>query len=183
LEDPAHYNIVLVGFMGTGKTRVGRSLARRLGRGRPFDTDAWIVHQAAAPIPEIFARYGETAFRDLETEAVREVSRRRGLIVSTGGGILGRDENVELLRRGGALVCLEARPEVILIRTAPWDNRPMLRTAADPGLAVARLLEERAPRYTLADWSLDTSDLSPDEVVDRICARLPSLYEIAATRS
>lgn len=183
MEDATTYNLVLVGFMGTGKTRAGRSLARKLGRGRAFDTDAWITEQAGATVPEIFARYGETAFRDLETAAAREVSRRSGLIVSTGGGILGRDENVELLRRHGALICLEARPEVILARTAPWENRPMLRMAENPGLAVERLLSERAPRYALADWSLDTSDLSVEEVVDRICARLPSLYEIAATRS
>jgi len=160
--------------MGTGKSAVGRRLARRLQR--PFfDTDAWIVEQAGMPIPQVFAAFGETAFRDLETEAAREVSRRQDLVVSTGGGILGRDENVELLRQNGRLLCLQARPEVILHRTQPWDSRPMLRTAPNPRQAVERLLEERAARYALADWSVDTSDLSVSEVVNRICAALPSL--------
>src|SRR3954452_24694484 len=168
--------------MGTGKSAVGRRLARRLGR-RVFDTDVWVARRAGAAIPEIFERDGERRFRDLETQAAREVSRRRGLVVSTGGGILGRDENLELLRSGGALVCLQARPEVILARTAPWEGRPMLRTAPDPRQAVERLLAERGPRYALADWTLDTSDLTADQVVDRICARLPPLSEIAATRS
>lgn len=175
-------NVVLVGFMGTGKSAVGRLLARALRR-RRFDTDLWVSRTAGLPIPEIFARYGEETFRDLETEAARVVSFPSGLVVSTGGGILGRDENVELLRKGGALVCLEARPEVILARTAPWESRPMLRTALDPREAVTRLLEERAPRYALSDWTLDTSDLTLDQVVDQLCARLPSLFQAAAIRS
>lgn len=168
-------NVVLVGFMGTGKTAAGRQLARRLGR-QFFDTDAWIVHQAAMPIPEIFERFGERAFRDLETEAARTVAESHDLVVSTGGGILGRDENVEHLRRHGVLICLHARPEVILQRTAPWESRPMLRGAADPGLLVERLLAERAPRYALADWRVDTSDLSPRQVAEQICEKLPSLF-------
>ena len=182
MDTAGTYNIILVGFMGTGKSAVGRRLARRLDR--PFfDTDLWIVRRVGAPIPEIFAAKGEAAFRDEETAAARAVSRRRGVVVSTGGGILGRDQNVELLRRQGVLVCLDARPEVILARTAPWEGRPMLRTAPDPRQAVERLLEERAPRNALADWRVDTSDLEPEQVVDRICERLPSLWEIAATRS
>lgn len=169
-------NVVLVGFMGTGKSAVGRLLARRLRR-RFFDTDAWIVREAGIPIPEIFHDYGEQAFRDLETEAARAASGLRERVVSTGGGILGRDENLELLRKGGVLICLQARPEVILARTAPWESRPMLRTAANPRLAVEQLLAERAPRYALADWSLDTSDVSLEAAVEQITARLPSLYQ------
>jgi shikimate kinase len=175
-------NVVLVGFMGTGKSAVGRLLARRLRR-RFFDTDAWIVGEAAMPIPSIFAEFGETAFRDLETNAAREVSTPGNLVVSTGGGMLGRDENVELLRRGGVLVCLAASPQVILQRTAPWENRPMLLTAPDPAVAVERLLAERSPRYALADWTLDTSGVSVPEVVDQICERLPSLFQAWNTPS
>jgi shikimate kinase len=168
--------------MGTGKSAVGRLLARRLRR-EFFDTDLWIEQQAAMSIPALFREFGETAFRDLETEAARQVSERRRLVVSTGGGILGRDENLELLRRGGVLICLSANPEVILQRTAPWENRPMLRTAEDPAAAVERLLAERASRYELADWTVDTSALSREQVAEQICERLPSLYRIAATRS
>lgn len=175
-------NVVLVGFMGTGKSAVGRALARRLRRSL-VDTDAWITAEASMPIPTLFAEFGEKAFRDLETEAARHVSEPAGLVVSTGGGILGRDANVELLRAGGVLVCLSARPEVILKRTAPWENRPMLKTAADPAEAVERLLAERAPRYALADWTLDSSGLTIPQVVDRICERLPSLFQDWTTRS
>jgi shikimate kinase len=177
-----NWNIVLVGFMGTGKSAVGRRLSTRLRR-RFHDTDLWIARQAGATIPEIFARDGEAAFRDLETEAVRAVSTPSRLVVSTGGGVMGREENVRLLRQGGVLICLQARAEVILRRTAPWEGRPMLRSAPDPRLAVERLLAERAPRYALADWTIDTSDLSLDQVVDQICSELPSLYQAAATRS
>lgn len=126
-------------------------------------------------IPEIFSRFGETAFRDLETAAARYVASRTGLVVSTGGGILGRDQNVELLKTNGALICLQARPEVLLERTKPWDGRPMLKTAADPRQAIEQLLAERAPRYALADWTLDTSDMEIGQVVNRICEKLPSL--------
>lgn len=162
--------------MGTGKSAVGRLLARRLHR-RFCDTDCWIVREAGLPIPELFERFGETAFRDVETAAAREVSRPQALVVSTGGGILGRDENLALLRQGGYLVCLTARPEVILARTAPWENRPMLRTAANPREAVEKLLEERSARYALADWSVDTSDLTVDQVVENICTELSSRSE------
>ncbi|MFN3648096.1 MAG: shikimate kinase [Armatimonadota bacterium] len=180
-KPPIQPNLVLVGFMGTGKSAVGRALAARLGR--PLvDTDLRLAHRAGLSIPEIFRAHGEERFRELETEEARRVSRPAGLVVSTGGGILGRDENVELLRRGGVLIRLTSRPEVILRRTAPWDNRPMLATAADPRAAVERLLAVREARYALADWTLDTSDLSVDQVVEEICAALPSLYRAAATR-
>jgi shikimate kinase len=168
--------------MGTGKSAVGRGLARRLGR-RLFDTDAWITREAAMPIPALFTEFGEDAFRQLETRAAERVSRSRGLVVSTGGGILVRDENVALLREGGILVGLTARPEVILRRTAPWESRPVLKRAPNPEQAVLDLMAERAPRYALADWTLDSSDLSVIEVVEQICARLPSLFQDWRTRS
>jgi len=175
-------NLILIGFMGTGKSAVGRRLSARLRR-RRFDTDQWITREAGMSIPEIFERFGESAFRDLETQAAREVAGSRRLVVSTGGGIMGRDENVDLLRSNGLLVCLKARPDVILARTAPWESRPMLRTTPDPRQAVEDLLAARAERYALADRTVDTSDLSLDQVVEEICAGLPSLLASTATRS
>jgi shikimate kinase len=167
-------NIILVGFMGTGKTTVGRLLARRLYR-QFLDTDAWVVGTTGMLIPEIFAEFGEKAFRDTETEAARHVAESERLVVSTGGGIMGREENIRLLRKNGVLINLTARPEVIVRRTAPWTNRPILRDAPNPEEAVERLLAERAPQYAQADWTFDTSELPLPEVVDLICARLPSL--------
>jgi len=160
--------------MGTGKSAVGRQLARRLRRDF-LDTDQWIRIEAGLSIPDIFSRYGEKAFRDLETAAARHVAESSGLVVSTGGGMLGRDENVELLRSNGVLICLQATPEVLLERTKPWEGRPMLKTAADPRQAIETLLDERRPRYALADWTLDTSDMEIRQVVNRICEKLPFL--------
>src|SRR5687768_2689938 len=102
--------------MGTGKSAVGRRLARKLGR-RFVDSDAWIVRRAGRTIPEVFQLHGESAFRDLETAAARAYSTPSRCVLSTGGGMLGRDENVALLRQGGVLVCLEASPDIILERT------------------------------------------------------------------
>lgn len=168
--------------MGTGKSAVGRQLARRLRR-RFIDTDNWIRYEAGMTIPEVFERFGEDSFRDLETEAARMVSNEQRTVVSTGGGILGRDENVRLLRSHGVLICLQATPEVILERTAPWEGRPMLKSAPNPRQAVEQLLAARAERYALADWTLDTSGLQVDEVVNRICEKLPSLSVSARTKS
>ncbi len=182
MAPPRKHNIILIGFMGTGKSSVGRELGKRLQR-RHLDTDAIIEEMAGMRIPDIFASRGEEAFRDLETEAARRVSQCGGCVVSTGGGIMGRDENVELLRQGGVLICLTARPEVILARTAPWEGRPMLKTAPNPKAAIETLLAERNPRYALADWTLDSSDLTKHQVVNKICAVLPSLYRTIATRS
>lgn len=178
----AEANLVLVGFMGTGKSAVGRRLARRLSR-RFLDTDSWITVEAGMSIAELFRDFGEAAFRAMETEAARHVAASRGLVVSTGGGILMDPRHVDLLRSHAALVCLTARPEVILARTAPWDSRPLLRDAPDRDALVRRLLEERAEGYAQADLTLDTSDRTADEVVEEICTRLPFLWGIAATRS
>jgi len=174
-------NVILVGFMGVGKSAAGTALARRLRR-EFVDTDELIAQAAGMDIPSIFRAEGEAGFREREEAAAAQVGARRGLVVATGGGILGREANVSALRRGGVLIGLVARPEVILRRTAPWEERPLLR-GPDPPLAVERLLAERAPQYALADWTLDTSDLEIGGVVDRICEKLPSLYPLASTRS
>jgi shikimate kinase len=173
---------VLVGFMGTGKSTVGRALARRLRR--PFfDTDAWAECEAGMRISQLFSEFGEQAFRDVETLAAEEVARRRRLVVSTGGGILGREHNVALLRASGVLICLTASPDEILRRTTPWESRPLLRDAADPRLAVETLLAERASLYAQADWCLDTSVLPIPELVNQICEKLPSLFRAHSTPS
>jgi shikimate kinase len=167
--------------MGTGKSTLSRLLARKLRRPR-IDTDDWITWEATMSIPEIFERFGEDAFRDIETQAARHVAGLRNHIVSTGGGILNRDENVRLLQSSGVLICLTARPEVIVARTSASPGRPLLQGKEDRQAEVARLLAERAARYALADWTVDTSEESLEEVVPKICERLPSLFREAATR-
>jgi shikimate kinase len=165
---PRGSNIVLIGFMGTGKSEVGQRLASRLDRAF-LDTDEQIVAKAGRSIPEIFELEGEVGFRDRETTLLGSLTDLQNAVLATGGGILGRDENVALLRGIGTLVCLSARPEVILERTRPWNSRPLLAGSPDPRATVERLLAERAPRYALADVTIDTSERSIDEVVDELC--------------
>jgi shikimate kinase len=168
--------------MGTGKSTVGRALARRLRRAF-FDTDAWVECEAGMRISQLFSEFGEQAFRDVETLAAEEVARRRRLVVSTGGGILGRERNVALLRAAGVLICLTASPDEILRRTAPWESRPLLRDAADPRAVVEGLLAERASLYAQADWCVDTSGVQIPQLVDEICEKLPSLFPARTTPS
>jgi shikimate kinase len=173
-------NIVLVGFMGTGKSAVGAHLAQALGW--PFlDTDALIEERAGCRIAEIFARAGEPGFREQESAVVAEAAAQDRVVIATGGGVLGRDENVSRLKANGRLVCLTARPEVILERTHPWGDRPLLGTASDPRQAVERLLRDRAPRYALADLTIDTSDMTIEAVAGRVLAGL-KLAPVASPR-
>ena len=167
-------NIVLIGFMGSGKTTVGRELHHRLGY--PLvDMDHVIEQQAGKTITEIFAELGETAFRDMETSLLRELgqpeSPRR--IISTGGGVVGRKENRALLKNLGYVVWLHAPASVILERTAKSRTRPLLQTE-DPAARIQALMEERRPLYEeTAHLRLDTAGLCSDEVATGIleCAR------------
>src|SRR3972149_1160701 len=105
-------NIVLTGFMGTGKTEVGREAARLLGFAL-IDADEEIVKSEGMPIAEIFKRHGEPYFRDVEARVLKEISKRKNAVISTGGGAVLREENIEALRLNGVLVCLMASPETI----------------------------------------------------------------------
>ena len=140
-------NIVLIGMPGCGKTTVGRALAERLGRAL-VDLDEEIVRRAGRPIPDIFAREGEDAFRALETRAVREAGSRTGLVISTGGGVVTRKENRDPLRQNGVIVHL-TRPLAAL----PTGGRPVSQST---DLAV--LWQRRAPLYAaFADLTADNS--------------------------
>ena len=166
-------NVILVGFMGTGKSAVGRRLASALSL-EFVDTDDIVEELAGKDIAGIFATAGEGAFRDLETEACRQISGRGGVVASTGGGVLGRAENVRLLKSSGKMICLTATVETILERTRPWASRPLLAGAVDPAATVRGLLQRRAGDYAQADLTVDTSGRSVDEVVEAICAELRS---------
>ena len=132
-------NIVLTGMPGSGKSTVGRVLARQLGR-ELVDTDTEIIRLAKKPIPEIFAQRGERGFRDLESQVIQEVSRRTGLVIATGGGAILREENVRSLRQNGRIYFLDRPAEDIL----PTDDRPLARDME----AVRQRYAERYPRYT-----------------------------------
>jgi len=164
--------IAITGFMGTGKSSVSKHVAVRLGL-ECVDTDELVERNAGATISEVFARHGEAHFRDLESAALREALGGGRLVVSTGGGMLLRGENLELLREAGPIVCLEATPEAILERTSSDSTRPLLAgTDETPSEAVARLLDERAPVYAQADYQVETTALTQEQAAEHIVALL-----------
>jgi len=168
------HSIVLIGFMGAGKSSVGRALARRTGLPR-FDTDEMVSARFDLPVSEIFARFGERKFRDAETEILREFSATQAAIVVTGGGIVLRPENVTMLQALGNVVSLEADEETLFRRISRRATRPLLQTE-DPRATMLELLRAREPLYReAADFRLDTSQLRHEEVADAILRRLEKL--------
>src|SRR5512143_4200909 len=154
-------NIILTGFMGVGKTSIGTRLARDLGY-TFVDTDELIEADQKTTITEIFAQKGEPYFRDVETRIIRTVLENGNQVVSTGGGAVIRDENREVFKEAGLVVCLTARPEVIYERIKHETHRPLLKVL-DPMARIRDLLESRATFYGQADLIIDTSEKSVDE--------------------
>lgn len=153
-------NIILVGFMGTGKTVTGRILAERTGM-ELVDMDALIELRQGKSIPEIFAQDGEAAFRSMERELVKELSARNGLIISTGGGIVLDPGNIADFEQTGLVVCLTASPETILKRLENDTTRPLL--SGDKKSQIASLLETRKPLYDAIAHRMDGNLLGPEE--------------------
>lgn len=166
--------IVLIGFMGSGKSSVGRTLARttRLPR---FDTDEMVAARFGLTITEIFETHGEEKFREAETDALRELSGKGRAIIVTGGGIVLRPENVELLRALGTIVHLGADEATLFKRISRRTTRPLLRTE-NPRATVTELLRARLPLYgSAAEVEVDTSALTHDEVAKMILEKIEQL--------
>lgn len=163
-------NIILTGFMGTGKSSVGKLLAKRLGY-RFRDMDDMIVSRQNMSINEIFEKCGEIHFRTLEAEAIRSISEERGMVVSTGGGAVISKENRNMFRNIGLIVNLSASPEVILERLAQDDGRPLLKGVKDIA-TIDRLMKEREPFYSDADIRIDTTGKKLEDVAREILAFL-----------
>jgi shikimate kinase len=164
-------NLVLIGFMGSGKSSVGRELAKRWNF-RFLDTDAMIRHKYDLSIPEIFAKHGENFFREAEYQALVRLRGITSTIIATGGGIVTQPRNLPLLRALGPVIWLCADQTTILDRVGKSAHRPMLNQA-NPEESVTRLLKERVPLYRqAADLRIETSELTHREVADRIVSGL-----------
>ena len=174
-------SIVLIGFMGAGKSMAGRALARKTGLPH-FETDDIVSAQFGLSIPEIFATFGEEKFREAESEAIQQFSPEIPAIIGTGGGIVLRPVNVQLLRILGRLVSLEADEETLFRRISRHPARPLLQTE-NPRATLVELLRIRQPLYhSAADVRLDTSRLTHDEVADAILKRIETDKTAIANR-
>ncbi|MBI5787789.1 MAG: shikimate kinase [Candidatus Schekmanbacteria bacterium] len=160
-------NVILTGFMATGKSAVGRVLAQRLGY-KFIDTDNLIAEQAKKSIAQIFQDEGEAHFRCLETELLRQLENAQGLVIATGGGMILPEENFRRLKKLGPVICLTASPEVILARAKRGQTKRPLLNTPDPLEKITQLLEKRKPFYRLADFTVDTSGNNPAEAADSI---------------
>jgi len=161
-------NLVITGFMGTGKSCVAQRVAERLGR-CVVDMDDVIVERAGRTIPEIFRLFGEDTFRQLERTLCQELAAQEGLVIATGGGCLVDERNRELMARNGLLVCLDCEFDHLMRRLGKGEGRPML-WGDSAGQRVRELLASRHSAYAQIPYHVDTTHLDPDQVAERIAA-------------
>ena len=159
-------NIVLTGFMGTGKTTIGRELSKMLHM-KLVDIDAEIEKTQKMKINDIFRIYGEQYFRDIETDMIKKLSRGKNIIISTGGGAVLRDENMEALKENGIIFCLNASTETIMERTGRSEDRPLLKVE-NPKEKISEMLSSRRPFYKKAGIMIETDCKTPLEIVQEI---------------
>ena len=156
-------NIVLTGFMGTGKSTIGKLLAEELKKDF-IDTDLFIERRYGKSIPQIFEEEGEERFRDLEVNVIKEIAKRKNAVISCGGGVVLNPVNVERLRKKGRIVLLTASLEDIMKRISEDRKRPLLRK-----YKIETLLKLREPIYfSVADFIVNTTDVSVEETVNII---------------
>jgi len=165
-------NIALIGFMGTGKTAVGKALAEKLDK-KFIELDPLIEQKAGKTIPEIFKQDGEITFRELEIEVTKDVAEGKNQVIACGGGIVLNKINIDRLRKESLIVYLTASPQIILKRTSnDAEERPLLKVA-NPALTIQELLAFRKPFYErAADIKINTSKLDVDSVVKQIINKL-----------
>ncbi len=165
-------SVALIGFMGTGKTAVGRALAKKLGKNF-IELDPLIEQKAGKTIPKIFKEDGEIAFRELEIAVTKEASGEKDSVIACGGGVVLNKINVDRLKEEALIIHLTASPKVILKRTLhDYEERPLLKVA-DPTQTIKELLSFRKPFYVRsADFTINTSRLSIDAIVEQIITKL-----------
>lgn len=159
-------NIIITGFMGTGKTVVGNVLAKKLSCSF-VDLDTLIEEMEGKSIPEIFAEKGEYYFRQVETNAIKGALQGETKVISTGGGALLKKENQQMLIKGGAVICLTASVEEIYKRVGTGEGRPLLK-AEDPLKVIRELLKKREDIYGKVPHKISTNGKSPEKIAEEI---------------
>lgn len=159
-------NIYLVGMMGSGKTETARALARKFGM-KAVDLDDLIVEEELRSINEIFEKKGEPYFRDLETKVLQQISIKKNLVVATGGGTVLAEKNRRILLQTGRVIYLKTNINVLWERLKQMKDRPLLK-AADPGIVLERIYEERRPFYESFEDHVTTDGKTPEEVAQEI---------------
>lgn len=159
-------NIIITGFMGSGKSIVAEGLAQKLGM-EFIDMDQIIEKGQGMSISDIFTRYGEKYFREQENKLVKELSQKENMVIATGGGTLLSADNAKMLSEKGEIICLYADSKVLYNRLKRKDNRPLLK-GGNLLDRINQLIEERKKIYDNIKLKIDTSDLNIQEVVDKI---------------
>ena len=159
-------NIVLAGFMGTGKTTVGSLISQELNM-EYVNTDDLIEKKEGMSINDIFSKKGKRHFRQVESEVIKEVSQKDNSLIDAGGGVVINQLNVNNLKQKGIIFCLSAQPEEILKRTKRYSHRPLLNVA-DPLVEIKKILKNRTGYYKRADYQIETTGKTADEVSKEI---------------
>jgi shikimate kinase len=162
-------NIILTGFMGTGKSTIGQLVAAELNR-EFVDMDTLIEQRQGRPIPQIFAESGEAYFRQLEADLCHELAAQKGLVIATGGGALVVEANLRIMEASGLVICLDCDPATLWQRIGQSEDRPMLAGQDEGRFArLAALLAQRTSAYSRISHHLNVTYLSPEEAAQRIC--------------
>ncbi len=165
-------NIILIGFMGTGKTTVGKIIAEKM-QWTFLDTDDLIETRTGMSIPAIFEKYGEQWFRDQESAVIEEVLKEKNQVISTGGGAVLREENRQMMLEGGIVAALKADADTIVERVSRSEDRPLLR--GEVRERVETLLAARKTAYDFAHVEFDAAALSPSQLAERIIQHFKSV--------
>lgn len=172
---PPRENIILIGFMGSGKSTVGRMLAKHL-RFQFIDTDRLLEERSRMTIKDMFARHGEAAFRERETATLESLHGIRRHVLATGGGIVTQARNAPILRSLGWVVQLSADPDELYARVAKSTDRPLLQTE-NPRELIHAMLADRQPMYDAAcDFTVNSTGLARERVVDVIMAEAHRVF-------
>jgi shikimate kinase len=161
-------NIVLIGYRGTGKSVVGQIVAERL-KMKCIAMDDRIIEKAGMSIPDIVKNHDWTKFRDIESEVARELVKLDNIIIDTGGGVIERPENIDVLQSNSRIIWLKASVDTIVSRIQGGTERPSLTGGKGFTEEVAEVLERRTPKYkSAAQYEIDTDELTPEQVADRV---------------